>query len=134
MFCSKCGTQLAQGAAFCAGCGNPTATPATSVQASAPEYATGQFQNQFQQQGFAQTPSAAGLAVAAFVVSLFFPFIGLFIGYAARKEIRMSNGAKGGQGFATAAIAIGWIFTILGIILIGVYVAYFAALSADTYY
>lgn len=134
MFCSKCGGQLSQGVAFCSNCGNPAVTPAASVYVPAPDYSAGPSQGQFQQQNYAQLPSASGLAVAAFVVSLFLPFIGLFMGYAARNEIRSSNGTKGGNGFASAAIAIGWIFTILGIILIAVYVAYFASLSSDLYY
>ena len=31
MFCSKCGTQLPDGSAFCSNCGNPTAAPAAPV-------------------------------------------------------------------------------------------------------
>jgi hypothetical protein len=134
MFCSKCGAQLSQGVAFCSNCGNPTVTPAASVYTPAPDYSAGPTQGQFQQQSYAQAPSASGLSVAAFVVSLFLPFIGLFMGYAARNEIRNSNGTKGGNGLASAAIAIGWIFTIIGIILIGVFAAYYASLSADYYY
>lgn len=130
MFCSKCGTQIAQGAAFCPNCGNPAGTQvsgayvAPPVQPVAPQANFGYTQNY----GGYAAPTA-GIAIAAFVLTFFVPLIGLILGYAARKEIAQSNGAKGGRGLASAAIALGWIFTLVGLVLIVVYVSYLAALS-----
>jgi hypothetical protein len=35
---------------------------------------------------------------------------------------------------ANAAIALGWIFTILGVVVAVIWIAYFASMSSDYYY
>lgn len=128
MFCSKCGSQLASGAAFCPNCGTP-AGQVSGAYSPAPAPT--------QEPAYTQAPAGygtyqaptSGLAIAALVVTFFAPLIGLILGYSARKDILISNGAKGGRGVANAAIALGWIFTLLGFVLLIVYIAYFASLS-----
>ena len=79
---------------------------------------------------YAAPPPASGTAVAALVLAFFFPIVGLILGYVAKNEIRNSGGTKGGDGMATAAIALGWIFTAIGVIWIIVV----AAGSSSYYY
>jgi len=121
MFCSKCGGQLANSVSFCNSCGNPVFPQAGKM--NAPQSA-----NPYLQQHQAPT---SGLAIVAFIMSLIFSIVGLILGYLARNEIRNSGGTKSGENLATAAIVIGWIFTILGII--GFFVIAMAAASALTY-
>jgi hypothetical protein len=107
MFCSKCGAPLAQGATFCSNCGKPTAV------ASAPA------PHQFAQSAFGPPPAPiSGLAIAALILSLTVSIVGLILGYMARSEIRESNGTKTGEDLATASIVIGWIFTLIGALVI----------------
>lgn len=137
MFCSKCGNQLGAGAAFCPNCGTPAGTPVSNVyvappvQPDAQQSAVGQGYGGYN--GYNSAP-VSGLAVAALVVAFFAPLIGLILGYSARKDINNSQGAKGGRGVATAAIALGWIFTIIGVIAAAIYVAYLVSLSSNYYY
>lgn len=65
-----------------------------------------------------QGASTAGIAIAAAVVSWLVPFLGLALGYAARNEIRNSGGEKGGDGLATFAIVIGWLWVVFIVIYI----------------
>jgi hypothetical protein len=136
MFCSKCGTQIAQGAAFCPNCGTPAGTQVSGAYVAPPVQPVAQPINNG---GYASNygsyaPPTAGIAIAALVLTFFIPLVGLILGYAARKEINQSNGAKGGRGMATAAIALGWIFTFLGIIVAVIYIAYFASLASSYNY
>jgi hypothetical protein len=133
MFCSKCGTQIAQGAAFCPNCGTPAGTQVSGAYVAPPVQPVAEPVNYA---GYNQSYPAptAGLAIAALVLAFFAPLIGLILGYVARKEIIQSNGAKGGRGMASAAIALGWIFTIIGIVIAVVYISYFASLASNSYY
>jgi hypothetical protein len=108
MFCQGCGTELAQTATFCSQCGRPK--PGTS--GLRPNGAT-QYSASPQYQ-VTQAPETSGLAIGALVAALFIPILGLILGYVARNEIRNSNPRKGGDGLATAAIVIGWIFSVIG--------------------
>lgn len=65
-------------------------------------------------------------------MSLVFPIVGLIMGYLAKKEVRNSQGRLSGDGLATAAIVIGWIFTVIGALLIIIGVA--ALISASSLY
>ena len=130
MFCQGCGTEFAPGATFCSQCGQPKPGAASSVQERAPQQMpTTQYQ-------MMQAPQSSGLAVGALVAAIFIPILGLILGYVARNDIRSSNPPKGGDGLATAAIVIGWIFTILGFfsfIFVIFFWAEFMPLFLDTY-
>lgn len=110
MFCQGCGTEFAPGATFCSQCGQPKPGATSSVQERAPQ------QMPMTQYPTMQVPQTSGLAVGALIAALFLPFLGLILGYVARNDIRNSNPPKGGDGLATAAIVIGWIFFVLGTI------------------
>lgn len=132
MFCSKCGAQNAPEAAFCPTCGNPINSqtagvfqPPSSLSASGTETNYGNY---------GSSAPTSGLAVAALVLAFFVPLVGLILGYSARKDIKNSVGAKSGDGLATAAIVLGWIFTILGALFGILYVVYFASLASNYYY
>lgn len=99
MYCSKCGREMPLQSSFCSNCG-------TQVNSISP---TTQFQFQPTPNVYSPPPRTAGIAIAAFIVALFFSPIGLILGYVARKEIRASNGNLGGSGLATTAIVLGWI-------------------------
>ncbi len=133
MFCSKCGSQIAAGASFCPSCGNPTGTQVSNVYVPP---ATEPAAQQFAQPNYAGSyaPPASGLAVAAIVTVFFSSLVGLILGYLAKKDIDNSNGTKGGRGMANAAIALGWIFTILGVVIAVIWIAYLASMSSSYYY
>jgi len=133
MFCSKCGTQIAQGAAFCPNCGTPAGTQVSGAYVAPPVQPAAQAAN-FGGYSNNYAPPASGLAIAALVLAFFAPLIGLILGYSARKEINQSNGAKGGRGMASAAIALGWIFTLLGVLLAVIYISYFASMASSSSY
>lgn len=133
MFCSKCGTQIAAGASFCPSCGNPSGTQVSNVYVPPAAEPAAQ---QFAQPNYAgnYAPPASGMAIAAIITVFFSSFIGLILGYVAKKEIDNSNGTKGGRGMANAAIALGWIFTILGVVIAVIWIAYLASMSSSYYY
>jgi hypothetical protein len=87
-----------------------------------PQYAPAQQQYQA-----VQTQETSGLAIGAFVAALFIPILGLILGYVARSDIRSSNPPKGGDGMATAAIVIGWIFSVIG----GIFLVFILAFWGD---
>ena len=125
MFCQGCGTELAQIATFCSQCGRPKPGTTATHQPSMPQYQP------------MQAPVTSGLAIGALVAALFIPLLGLILGYVARNDIRSSNPPKGGDGLATAAIVIGWIFTILGGLLMVFVLAFWGEIMAgfwDGYY
>ena len=55
----------------------------------------------------------SGMSVAAFILALIIPWIGLIFAYVARNEIRRSGGRVGGHGLVKAALIIGWICLVL---------------------
>lgn len=133
MFCSKCGTQIAAGASFCPSCGNPSGTQVSNVYVPpAAEPAAQQFAQPNYTGNYA--PPVSGLAIAAIITVFFSSLIGLILGYVAKKDIDNSNGTKGGRGMANAAIALGWIFTILGVVIAVIWIAYLASMSSSYYY
>ena len=132
MFCSNCGAQQDASARFCGSCGNAmtgASAPAATAQAAPAAPAAPQGVYAAPSTGYAPAPAASGTAVAALVLAFFFPVVGLILGYVAKNEIRNSGGTKGGDGMATAAIALGWIFAAIGVIWIIV-----VAAGASTYY
>ena len=65
-------------------------------------------------QGIANLGATPPIAIAAAIVAFFVPVVGLFLGYAARAEVRNPESPREGDGLATLAIVIGWIWTIVG--------------------
>ena len=64
-------------------------------------------------------PQTSVLAVVALVCAFVVPVVlPIVLGYAARRDVAQSNGAKTGAGLATAAIVLGWVFTILFLLYI----------------
>jgi peptidyl-prolyl cis-trans isomerase B (cyclophilin B) len=62
-------------------------------------------------------PSAQtnGTAIAALIFALLFAPVGIILGYIARGQIKRSG--EGGRGFATAALIIGYIFTLTPLVV-----------------
>lgn len=110
MFCQGCGTEYSSDAPFCSNCGRARQAAAVSVEPTG-------YANPAPSYQVAQAQTTSGLAIGAIITVLFLPFIGLILGYVARNDIRSTKPPKGGEGLATAAIVIGWIFTIFGGVL-----------------
>jgi ribosomal protein S27AE len=98
-FCSKCGAAASDGD-FCSKCG-----------ASLITNNGGNFGY-----GVSSIPRTSSLAIAAIISVFFVSWVGLVLGYLARREIRESRGSLNGEGMAKAAIWIGWIFTGLAVL------------------
>lgn len=81
-----------------------------------------------------QPAAAPGIAVAAFVLSLVMPLVGLIMGYVARNQARISPNPQAGASLIKAAITIGWIFTILGFVGSIIYGIAMATLLNQGYY
>lgn len=81
-----------------------------------------------------QAAPAPGIAVAALVLSLVMPLVGLIMGYVARNQARVSPNPQAGASLIKAAITIGWIFTILGVVGSVIYGIAMAALLSESYY
>lgn len=76
----------------------------------------------------------SGLAVSGFILSLIgISVIGIILGHLGRKEIRESGGTKSGDGLATAAIVIGWIWLVISIV-IGIVIGIAFANAGPSYY
>lgn len=65
-----------------------------------------------------QPPAAStnGTAIAALVLSLLLSPVGIILGYVARSQIKRTGEA--GAGLAKAALIIGWIFTLIPVIVV----------------
>lgn len=116
MFCSKCGSQIPEGAAFCVNCGQAV-TPVP--ERSQPQYNPPQPQYsgpQYNQYGYQNIPeqdaSNAGLAILSFFV----PIIGIILYCIWRDQTPLK--AKSCLNGALTAIILGAVFGILGIILV----------------
>jgi RNA polymerase subunit RPABC4/transcription elongation factor Spt4 len=73
---------------------------------------------------------ASSNSILAFAIALFIPIVGLILGYSARNEIIRAKGKLGGDGFALAAIVIGWLWIAVGTFWLIV----FASISTATRY
>ena len=79
---------------------------------------------QYPYSGVPQTTPNSSMSIISLITGIlgitFIPFIGsiiaLITGYMAKKEIRASGGALGGDGLATAGLVLGWIGVGLGVI------------------
>lgn len=113
MFCSKCGDLIGPDANFCSNCGLPVRRidqPAVNAVGAggSPVYLSGDS---------ARVSRFSGTAITGFVLVFFFPLVGLIIGYVARAQIRNSRGLLRGWGLATTAVIVGWIWTLVTILL-----------------
>lgn len=97
-YCSRCGTSV-YGSKFCQECGYNLVAVGS------------QFHGANVQPLPNAVPRTSSLAITAFVVSFFISWVGIILGYLARKEIRESNGTLAGDGLAQGAIIVGWIWT-----------------------
>jgi hypothetical protein len=107
--CTACGAQLQAGNRFCGNCGAPQEK--TREDERPPESAR------------PIVSATNGLAVASLVVGLLW-FAGLgsvlaiILGSMAKREIRESQGAQPGEGYATAGIVLGWVGIVIPILLL----------------
>lgn len=99
-FCPKCGNEASDGD-FCAKCGNSLLVVSGQAGQSR-SYPAGR---------------TSPLAIASIITVFFVSWVGILLGYLARKEIRASNGQLSGEGLAKAAIIIGWVATGLGVLV-----------------
>jgi Na+-transporting methylmalonyl-CoA/oxaloacetate decarboxylase gamma subunit len=77
-----------------------------------------------------------GMAIASLVLSILGLFgigslLGIIFGYKARREIRASRGAEGGDGLALAGIIIGFVTLILFALVLAFWIAAFATIRSD---
>ncbi len=107
MNCASCDQELDSRAIFCSKCGS-----AVDI------YVAG-------------LPTA-GIAVAALISVFFVPVLGIVLGYVARSEIKNSRGTKVGRGLATAAIVLGWVFSISYILFFVIWIALLLASTPDS--
>jgi hypothetical protein len=79
---------------------------------------------QYPYQSVPQAKPNSSMAIVSLIAGIlgitFFPFLGsiiaLITGYMARREIRESGGALGGEGLSTAGLVLGWIGVALGVL------------------
>jgi predicted acyltransferase len=116
-YCSNCGAELSEGAAFCPSCGSPV--PGT-VRVSA-TVGTGQTNGR----AIASLVCGiGGLVLLPVVLSV----LALVFGYQARRELRERPG-EGGGGLATAGVVLGWIGVVWGGLIVLFYILAVASLS-----
>lgn len=129
--CQKCGAFAEDINDFCTVCGSKlTAQSAQySGQAENSQSQPEQPPAQNQQQPQVKTN---GLAIAGFVCSFFIPILGLILSIVGKNQIKQSNGTQGGDGLATAGIAISIVFMAIGLLV--VVPAVCTALSALRFY
>lgn len=101
-YCSNCGNALT--GKFCSGCGRENSSSNTSAAITSANIA----------------PQATGLSIASLIMAFFLPPAGLIMGILARNEIVNSNGEKGGEGQAIAAIVISIVCILLWIAIIAI--------------
>lgn len=120
--CNRCKTYVVQDSGYdsCEVCRGITKTG--TLPGAAPQEPEEVFQSATisQSRSYSNVPLAPtpGIAVAAIIVAFFIPVLGLILGYSARTEVRNPNNPKEGDGLATGAIAIGWLWIVVGIIWI----------------
>jgi peptidyl-prolyl cis-trans isomerase B (cyclophilin B) len=84
--------------------------------------------NPVEPHGYGTSPQRPtnGTAIAALICAIAVAPAGIILGYMARSQIKRTGEAGGGM--ATAALIIGWVLTILGIV-VGVIAVIFVALG-----
>jgi len=118
-YCTSCGAQLSDGAAFCASCGTPVAG---TVRMSATLTGAGETN---------------GKAVASLVLGIggfmIFPIglagLAIVLGGQAKREIRERG--QGGMGLASAGVVLGWIGVGVAVIALMLFLVFAAAISSS---
>jgi uncharacterized membrane protein len=121
--CPHCQAEAKEGDVFCPRCGKAYhQVPSQYYQA--PVQQPGQsglpMANQWSNQVPVQKKDTNTLAIVSFILSICFfltcgitAIPGFIVGFIARKQIKESNGAQGGDGFAIAGIVIGILGTLM---------------------
>ena len=117
MFCQKCGSQIENGDAFCQVCGTRVGVP---VQQPMP----GPY--------YPQQQESNGLAIAGFVLSFFFPLVGLILSIVGYSKAKYLNNS--GKGLALAGIIISSIAIVTAIIVIIILVVAATPSTRSSYY
>ena len=125
--CKNCGNEMGTGV-YCGGCGQRTGGAQGGIQQpqiQQPQYQQPQYQHQFANQQYsANAVKTNGMAIAAFVLSLFCcNLLAVIFGHMAISQINRTG--EGGKGLATAALIIGYLSMVGGVI-------YFFAVVAAT--
>ncbi len=110
MFCTKCGKELSDDAAFCPACGTSTSDKPIAVPS---EEETLKYILPIGRSGYA---IAAGYLALFSVLFVFAPFALLF-GILALRDIRL-HPEKKGKGRAWFGIVMGALFTLLGLLVL----------------
>lgn len=142
MYCPKCGRDISKDSVFCKHCGEKVQEQSGSLYQGQYNQDYNQEYNQQEplttyptQQGggpyqtdYHQQQTTSNMAIASFVLSIvglfccmfIAPVIAIVLGFIAKNEIRDSGGLKGGEGFATAGIIIGFVGIIIDFFLIAI--------------
>jgi hypothetical protein len=127
--CNNCGNEMGTGV-YCGGCGQRTGGAQggnqqpqyQQPQIQQPQYQQPQIQQPQYQQYSANAAKTNGMAIAAFVLSLFCcNLLAVIFGHMAISQINRTG--EGGKGLATAALIIGYLSMVGGVI-------YFFAVAA----
>lgn len=73
------------------------------------------YPGQHNQPVYVPAPPTNGMAIAALISSLLFAPLGIILGHIAHSQIRRTG--EGGYGLATAGLIIGYIFTIIPLLV-----------------
>jgi hypothetical protein len=79
------------------------------------------YYGQQNQPAFAPAPPTNGMAIAALVAALLFAPLGIIFGHIARSQIKRTG--EGGRGLATAGLILGYLFTIIPIVIVVIVVS-----------
>lgn len=141
MFCNKCGNQIQDDDRFCPFCGSMN-TQSKYNQTDpfgypvAQPYAGQQPQQQQQpQSNYAQQApgSSNTYALVGFILSFFFPLLGLIFSIMGLQEANKKNGDR--KGFAIAGIIISVVYMVITVIVvICVWAAALSAVASYPYY
>ena len=110
--CKNCGNEMGTGV-YCGGCGQRTGGAQGGIQQ--PQYQQPQYQQPQYQQYSANTVKTNGMAITAFVLSLFCcNLLAVIFGHIAISQINRTG--EGGKGLATAALIIGYLSMAFGVV------------------
>ena len=115
--CKNCGNEMGTGV-YCGGCGQRTGGAQGGIQQpqiQQPQYQQPQYQQPQYQQYSANTVKTNGMAITAFVLSLFCcNLLAVIFGHIAISQINRTG--EGGKGLATAALIIGYLSMAFGVV------------------